>query len=38
MDFGALLHYAKKNNDAATKEEVSLQTLSLKIIRNIKYG
>lgn len=27
MDFGALLHFAKKNNDAATKEEVGLQTV-----------
>lgn len=25
MDFGALLHYAKKKNDAATKDEVRIE-------------
>lgn len=25
MDFGALLHYAKKKNDAATKNEVCIR-------------
>lgn len=28
MDFGALLHYAKRKNDAATKDEVPISQIS----------